>query len=71
MAKKTDQEVGKQIRDAIGSITLSENEVISTVNVILIAQVKNTQTGAVVPKGSTGLDITDYSGTSEDIKKKW
>ncbi len=71
MAKKTDAEIGKQIRDMISAITLGDKEIIDNISVIVNVIVKNTESGNVYGKASKGIEIQNCNKDNENIASKW
>lgn len=71
MAKKTDAEIGQMIRNAIAAITLNNTEIVQDVKVIVIVNVKNTETNNIYTKGAKGRKFVNYNQDNEEIQIEW
>ena len=71
MAKKTDAELGKIVRDAVKDIQLGANEEIVSVKIIITPEIKNTVANVTFVKGGKGINIEKYNTDDETSKNAW
>jgi len=71
MAIKTDAEIGAKIRVDISSVELKVNETIEKVRVILVPEIKNSDTGAVFSRGGKGFELNKYNLDDEELNDSW
>ena len=65
------EDLGKEVRDAVAATKLNDGEVVDTVKIVVMINVKNNKTNSSYQKGAKGRTIENYNSDTEKIKVDW
>ena len=70
MAKKTNEEIGAEVRAKIVDVALETYETVKGVKVIINIEVEDDR-GKTYSKGSKGITLTNYDADDEELTNTW